>query len=66
MATDQTSSLRLGDDLSSNASPGLPKMKFGALSGKNVSAKTNATKTDSATSDMMKNPILSKLNSNLT
>lgn len=29
VATDQTSSLRLGDDISSINSPGLPKLKFG-------------------------------------
>jgi len=61
--TNQTSSLRLGDDLSSLGS-GLPKIKFGL--DKKFGNKSEATNADSVRTTAMKNMMLNKLNSNLT
>ena len=63
--TDATSSgIRLGDDLSSTLSPGLPNLKFGASLDKKLTETTGVCSTNQTTP--MKNLLLTKLNSNLT
>ena len=42
VGTDMTSSIRLGDDLSSLSSPGMPQLKFGASLDKKFTADTGA------------------------